>query len=49
MTDLRSQRSGVSKKRTEDKRLSGMNLKGAEILELSFLEKLAEERKTKQR
>jgi hypothetical protein len=32
-----------------DKVLSTMNLKGADMLDLSFLQKLAEERKTKGR
>ena len=32
-----------------DKNLSGMGLKAADILDLSFLEKLADERKAKQR
>ena len=31
-----------------DKHLGGMNLKAAEVLDLSFLERLAEERKTRQ-
>jgi hypothetical protein len=32
-----------------DNRLAGMNLKAADLIDLSFLERLAEERKAKQR
>jgi hypothetical protein len=32
-----------------DNHLAGMNLKAAELIDLSFLERLAEERKAKQR